>query len=107
MASRFELHAILCKIVNIKEPDGDMHVYYQPPSSIKMKYPAIVYSRNDIENNHANNAVYNQQHSYEITVIDKNPDSEIVDKISKLPLCRFNRHYIADNLNHDVFTIYY
>ena len=107
MSKRLELHKILCEIINITEPDGDRHVYFQPPESFKIKYPAIVYSRSDIENKYANNSVYNQSYFYEIIVIDKDPDSEIVEKISKLPTCRFDRHYIVDNLNHDSFTIYY
>lgn len=72
-----------------------------------MQYPAIVYSRDDIENNHANNGVYVQSTAYNIIVIDPDPDSEVVQKVSKLPMCMFDRHYAADNLNHDSFTIYY
>lgn len=72
-----------------------------------MQYPAIVYSRDDIENNHANNGVYMQSTAYNIIVIDPDPDSEVVQKVSKLPMCMFDRHYAADNLNHDSFTIYY
>lgn len=72
-----------------------------------MQYPAIVYSRDDIENNHANNGAYIQSTAYNIIVIDPDPDSEVVQKVSKLPMCMFDRHYAADNLNHDSFTIYY
>lgn len=101
MASRLELHNVLCDIL------GDKNVYYQPPASVKMKYPAIVYSRNDIENRHANNSIYNQTIAYDVIVIDANPDSKIVEDVSKLPLCRFVRHYTADNLNHDLFKLYF
>lgn len=101
MASRIQLQAELEGIL------GSRNVYYQPPASVKMSYPAIVYSRNDIRNDFANNDVYAQNRSYEVIIIDKNPDSEIVDKISQLPMCRFDRHYTSDNLNHDVFTIFY
>lgn len=72
-----------------------------------MQYPAIVYSRDDIENDHANNGTYIQFTAYNIIVIDPDPDSEVVQKVSKLPMCTFDRHYAADNLNHDSFTIYY
>lgn len=72
-----------------------------------MQYPAIVYSRDDIENDHANNGTYIQSTAYNIIVIDPDPDSEAVQKVSKLPMCTFDRHYAADNLNHDSFTIYY
>ena len=101
MSRRLELHEILCDIL------GSRNVYYQPPESVKMSYPAIVYSRNDIRNKFADDITYMQSHEYEVTVIDKNPDSEIVEKISALPTCRFNRHYASDNLNHDVFTLYF
>lgn len=106
MASRLELHEILCEIINITAPDGDRHTYFQPPESLKLKYPAIVYSRKSIDNVHAGNTVYKQDTAYDVIVIDKNPDSVYVEKVSKLPKCRFDRHYKSDNLNHDVFTLY-
>lgn len=83
------------------------NVYFQPPSNTEMNYPAIKYSRNSIENKHANNRVYKQDYSYTITVIDYDPDSEIVRKVSTIPGIRHNRAYQADNLNHDTFTLYY
>lgn len=101
MATRVDLQNVLEELL------GSRNVYYQPPESLKMSYPAIVYSRKTIDNSYANNSVYKQNYAYEITVIDKNPDSEIVNKISKLPTCRFDRHFKSDNLNHDVFTLYY
>lgn len=101
MASRLELQTLLENTL------GSRNVYYQPPASVQMKYPAIVYSRNDIENAFADNSVYAQNHAYLVTVIDRNPDSEIVEKVSRLPMCAFDRHYVVDNLNHDVFTLYY
>ena len=101
MKTRLELQSLLESIL------GSRHVYFQPSNNVQMKYPAIVYSRNRIDNTEANNSVYLQNISYQVIVIDKNPDSEIVSKISKLPLCRYDRHYNADNLNHDVFTLYF
>lgn len=85
---------------------GNSNVYFQPPESVKMKYPAIVYSRRNIESRFANNMVYLQSPCYEVTVIDKDPDSEIVEKVSMLSHCRFDRHYKSDGLNHDVFILY-
>lgn len=101
MATRVDLQNVLEELL------GSRNVYYQPPESLKISYPAIVYSRKTIDNSYANNSVYKQNYAYEITVIDKNPDSEIVNKVSKLPTCRFDRHFKSDNLNHDVFTLYY
>lgn len=98
---RLELHEILCDIL------GSRNVYYQPPASIQMNYPAIVYGLDNISNIHANDGVYLSRRKYAITVIDKDPDSKIVDDISHLPTCQFNRHYQKDNLYHDVFTVFY
>lgn len=100
MRDRNELHDTLEKIL------GSRNVYYQPPASVKMNFPAIVYSKSSIENSHADNLVYRQDISYEIVVIDKNPDSKATEIISRLPKCRFNRHYVTDNLHHDVFTLF-
>lgn len=101
MASRLELQTELEEIL------GSRNVYFQPPESVKMKYPAIRYSLSSIENRHADNRAYKQTKAYELILIDPNPDSEYIDKLSQLPYCRFDRFYPADNLNHYVFTIYY
>ena len=101
MASRLELQTMLEDIL------GSRNVYFQPPASIKMQYPAIVYSRSNIDNTNADDAMYTQNRSYEVTVIDANSDSSIVDRLSRIPKCRFDRHFSSDNLNHDVFTLYF
>ena len=98
---RIELHNILCDIL------GSSNVYFQPPESIKMKYPAIVYGVNYVDNKHADNSVYKQEREYSVTVIDRDPDCEISVAISRLPRCRYERSYAADNLNHFVYTLYF
>lgn len=101
MASRLSLQTMLEQIL------GSRNVYFQPPASVQMKYPAIVYSLSAINNSFANDNVYMQTTAYEITLMDRNPDSEFVKKLSTLPRCRFDRHFRSDNLNHYVFTINY
>lgn len=107
MDNRLELHEILCDIVNISEVDGDRHVYFDPPESVRMKYPAIRYSRKKIEKRYANNAAYHTLNPYEVIVIDENPDSELVEKVLALAYCEHDRHYKTNGLNHDVFTLYH
>lgn len=101
MSTRLELHEILCNIL------GSRQVYFQPPESVKMKYPAIVYSRSDIMSEYADDKPYISSTMYQIIVIDPDPDSGIVDRVKELPLCSYDRHYKADNLNHDSFNIYF
>lgn len=107
MDKRLELHETLCEIINITEIDGDRHTYYNTPESVKMKYPAIRYKRTKPNVIHANDAMYKNMRAYELTVIDADPDSEIVTKVEQLPYCSFDRSYVSDNLNHTTFTIYY
>lgn len=101
MPSRLELQTTLEEIL------GSRNVYFQPPSSVRMQYPAIIYSRKDIEKRPADDSIYHKLPSYEVILIDKNPDSKYVEKIFDLPYCSFDRHYESDNLNHDVFTLYF
>ena len=107
MDERLELHDIFGAIINITEPDGDTHTYFNPPQSVVMKYPAIRYVRKKIDKRYANNAVYKFMNCYEVTVIDFDPDSEIVKKVLMLPYCEHDRSYKSNNLNHDVFTLYH
>ena len=101
MSSRRDLHTILEGIL------GSHNVYFQPPSSVRMQYPAIVYQRKDVEKRSANDGAYRKLPSYEVILIDKNPDSKFIEKIIDLPYCSFDRHYESDNLNHDAFTLYF
>lgn len=101
MASRPQLQELLEEIL------GSESVYYQPPPSVQMDYPAIVYALSGIENTFAGDEVYAQARAYELTVIDYDPDSDVAVKISQLKTCRFNRSFQSDNLNHYVFTIYF
>lgn len=83
-----------------------VNVYYQPPASKQMTYPAIRYSRSNIETTYANNKPYLMDTSYLLTVIDKRPDSPIVKIVAALPKCRHTSHYTVNNLHHDTFIIY-
>lgn len=99
MDSRPNLQTIFMQICN--------NVYFQPPESLKLNYPAIVFKLDDIKNTFADDDVYKQSRHYKVTVIDKNPDSEIMNEVSKLPRTKFVTSFQSDNLNHYVFTINY
>jgi hypothetical protein len=101
MGLRLDLHEELCTLL------GSRNVYFQPPESIKMEYPAIVYERSTIDTRYANGKPYTNQKGYKVTSIGRDPDSSVPDKLALLPFCRFDRHYRVSNLNHDVFLLYY
>ncbi len=83
------------------------NVYYQPPESVLIKYPAVIYKLDDIQNITANNSMYMQKKAYMVTVIDKEIESELVTKMSKLLNCQFVNNFVSDNLYHTVFRLYY
>jgi hypothetical protein len=101
--SRMELQELLVDIL------GSDNVYFQPPSNIDMKYPCIVYNRDrdPASIRFANNFPYTNKKCYQVMVIDRNPDSKIPDKVAELPMCTFDRFFTADDLNHDVFRLFF
>lgn len=107
MGKRESLQLKLETIIDITEPNGDKHVYFNSPSGHDMVYPAIRYNIKTINGSYANNSVFLQQKAYELTLIDRNPDSVYIEKILQLPYCKFDRFYPANNLNHWTFTLYY
>lgn len=101
MESKKNLQSLLEELLESR------NVYYQPPESKKMDYPAIRYSKSKIDLKHANNRVYGMNDRYELIVISSRPDHPVIKKLLELPYCSHDRHYVSDNLNHDVLTLYY
>lgn len=99
MAPRLQLQSLLEGITE--------NVYFQPPTNIQLKYPCIIYHRDTAESAFANNKNYRYTKRYLVTVIDRNPDSDLPDQVAALPLCAFNRFFTADDLNHDVFNLFF
>ena len=99
--SRLALHNELVEIL------GNRNVYFQAPSSDKLKYPCIVYSLSDIDDKHANNKTYLRDYVYKVTLIHKDPENNIVDKLMNFKFSTFDKSFTTQGLNHYVFTINY
>lgn len=99
---RLELHELLKSLV----PEGT-GLYFQPKPNVTIEYPAVVYHRAPANSEHAGNQPYFVTDQYEVTVIDRNPDSQIHRLIATLPSSRHNRFFITEGLNHDVYTIFF
>ena len=83
------------------------HVYFQPPENFVLKYPCIVYSLNDIPTRYANNSKYLDWREYQLTVIDRDPDSTLREKVVNLNQTKYIRHYVKDGLNHFIFSLFH
>lgn len=101
LEKRLELHEILCGLL------GSRQVYFQPPPTVQMKYPCIVYERLPYRTLYANNLPYVMLDEYRLTVIDKNPDTQIPRKVAQMMTARAERPFQNQNLNHYPYTIYY
>lgn len=102
MSKRLELHEKLCELI------GSRNVYFQPPESVKISYPCIIYNIGNGDAKHADDTVYRYVNSYDVIFIYKKPNVEIIEQVlTTIPMCNMTRSYVADNLNHYAFKIYY
>lgn len=99
MGLRLDLHDILKELTT--------NVYFQAPPNTGMAYPCIVYKRDNADTKFADDRPYSHTQRYQVTLIDPDPDSDILGKIAALPKCLYDRNFVADNLNHDVFVLYF
>lgn len=91
----------------LEELHGSEHVYFQPPETMKIVYPAIIYKLTDIKATFANNARYINRDCYEIVVVSPSFGDSVIRKLLSLPYCDYVREYKSDNLYHDVLYLYY
>lgn len=94
-------------ILWIDQKTGITNVYFSPGPSLTLHYPCIIYNRANAQTLYGDNNPYMVKERYIITVIDEDPDSLIIPELEMMPMSGYDRHYEADNLNHDVFTIYF
>ena len=98
--TRLTLHEALVDFL------GSSNVYYQPPESVKLKYPCIIYELNRIDGVPADNLQYLKNKKYTITIVHKDADSTMPDDIlNYFKYIQFDRPYKSDNLYHEVYTI--
>lgn len=99
---RLEFHERLCTIL------GSRNVYFQPPATVKLKYPCIIYSLGEEQVNYADNQGYLTCDSYRVQIIAKDPTFELFETFkSKWQYVRAGAPFTADNLNHHNYTVYF
>lgn len=98
---RYDLHEILVEIL------GSRNVYYQPPATVKMQYPCIVYGLDDLTVRHANDGLYSRKTRYQVTAMYKDPDSDLPHQIASIPYASFDTQFVSDGLIHSVLSLYF
>lgn len=102
MDRRQKLHNLLKTVTGIN------NVYYQPPESVKIKYPCVIYSKKSKYTKRADNSVWGIVDRYEVTIVTNKADTDYADKILEhVQRSSYVRRFIANNLYHDTLSIYY
>ena len=95
-------------IYNRLKEIGVENVYIDPPENLIMKYPCARVRLNSGRIRFADNRAHIFTPSWEIIHIGYEPDDEMVLKIvNAFQRITYQRHYTADNLHHNSFTLYY
>ena len=85
---------------------GSDQVHFQPPANLTMEFPCIVYQPDTGNTLFAGNLPYRYNTRYQVTLISEDPDLDVFQKLTQLPMCLFDRFFVVDNLNHHVFNLY-
>lgn len=83
------------------------NIYFQPPTGKQIKYPCIIYDLDRPDVTYADNAPYAIYDRYSIKYITRDPDDNVRNQIIMIPLCSPDKPYIADNLYHHPFSLYW
>lgn len=106
--TRLELDAELRELLSDEYGPNGVNLYFQQPSGDRMKYPCIVYSRNNTGVDRADNRRYRSFTRYTLTWMGTSPSGPLIDKLlDRFKYCSHDNTYAINGLNHDVFTIYY
>lgn len=101
MGQRRDLHSILEGLEKVKK------AYFQAPSQDKMEFPCIAYEIDSEDVTYADNNPYNRTLGYQVTVIDRDPDSDIPRQVASLSMSSFRRRFVTDGLNHTVYKLFF
>lgn len=92
----------------LREVLGSDYTYFQPPESVRLHYPCFVYEHSKDSDRFANDRSYVFHEGYDVTVITKDPDLTFKEELkNKFRYCEWIRSFISDNLNHNIYKIYY
>lgn len=98
--TRLDFHKKLCSIL------GSKQVYFQPPSSQKIYYPAIIYTQAPFDKQYADNFGYILTDHYMVTHITSKADSVVPKTLAAMPYTRQDQAYRSNGLYHTVFSVY-
>ena len=107
-------------IQELKDLLGTDEVYFQAAPDVGngddeayiftgINYPCFVMERTTAYQPNANDRKYLFRPGYQVTYINQDePDPEMLETVIRhFSCCSYQRHFVSNNLHHDVFMIYY
>ena len=90
-------------------PDAGTDEYGESYLFTGMEYPCFTMERTTAYQPRANDRNYLFRPGYKVTYINPDePDPWMLERVMRrFPHCRYTRHFVSENLHHDVFEIYY
>lgn len=109
MGSRLDLHSEFKSLLGTSSKIGnEARCFFQPPESLKLTYPCIIYSRERPDVTRADNLMYRRVHRYAVNYLTFDPDDSMIDTIeSHFPMCRLVRVNTLNGLNHYHYDLFY
>lgn len=100
MADRKDFHKKLEQAFGCK-------CYFQPPETLKLTYPCVVYAFERFDTRRANNLNYIINERYKISFLHKDADNGTVKQVMrKFEKIAHVQHYITNGVYNDVYFIY-
>lgn len=100
--NRQELSGILADVMS--SCGETPHLYFQPPETVKLQYPCVIYQFKTLTSLYADNDPYRFSVSYDVTYITRSPTSSVPAAMAKRHAMAFDRYYVAENLHHYAYT---
>lgn len=88
--------------------EGVKNAYYQDPGDSSMHPPYVMIDEsapNDVK--HADNVIFSKMKGYQITLVLRDPVSEIPDLVEALPYTRFDRKFRTNGLHHYTYIRFF
>lgn len=99
LAKRIDLQRYLESLV------GKGRVYFEPPETLKIQYPCIVYNLSRFDPVSADNLSYTVHQDYDVQYITREPEPDIPLKLAYSKRFRAGQHFVSDGMHHFNYSV--
>lgn len=84
---------------------NNIKLYFNPPEDLKLQIPCIRYSLSTFNVRHADDQVHRAVPIYDVTLVTRDVDDPLIEKLVKFPGSRFDRTYRDSSLCYATYRI--